>query len=241
MPIEIDSLLWLLPSQGHILIDRSPDFRMWVVVVRQKLIRQFAQDEPFARWRSWLRSKTAPPPLHRLVGEGHTRELGRLCERLFESQRDEPTPHTLSPRHHTAALGYLTAEAWSAYCNAPDRPLGSHLHPAVQQAVNWLAEHAHEPEADDLDALAERCHVSRPHLSRLFKDQTGQTLTDFRNRQRADRFAALLGRGGRLTATQAAYAAGFGSYAQAFRVVKQLTGQSPKALAKPQRSQAVTP
>ena len=85
-----------------------------------------------------------------------------------------------------------------------------------------------DPAADDFDALAAACHVSRPHLSRLFRDQLGQSLTEYRNRQRADRFARLVGRGGRLNLTQAAFAAGFGSYAQAFRVVKQLTGQSPR-------------
>ena len=237
VPLELDSLLWLLPSQGHVLLDRSPDFCMWIVVVRPEAVRQVAADPACAVWHDWMDpDRPPPPPQHRLVGEAAARQLATLCRRL----EDPPDPSPpggdaprLAPQHHAAGLAYLTAEAWAAFLAAPDRPAGSHLHPAVQTAVTWLADHAHTPDADDLDALAQRCHVSRPHLSRLFKQQTGQTLTDFRNRRRADRFAALLGRGGRLTATQAAYAAGFGSYAQAYRVVKQLTGRSPRGLLQP--------
>lgn len=231
--LQLDSMLWLLPSQGHVLMDRSDDFEMWLAVIRPQVIEQLAGDALFADWRVWLDDTEPRPPLHRLVGEEVTRELSHLFERLALLSSDEPHEPAMSPAHHGAGLTFLLAEAWSAYARAPDRPAGSHLHPAVQRAVNWLADHAHEPQADDLDALAEQCHVSRPHLSRLFKQQTGHTLTDFRNQQRADRFTALLGRGGRMNLTQAAYAAGFGSYAQAFRIIKQLTGQSPRGLLQP--------
>ncbi|MEO1236532.1 MAG: AraC family transcriptional regulator [Planctomycetota bacterium] len=229
--IELDSVLWLLPSQGHLLLERSDDFVMWIVVVRPRVVRRLGRDAAFAAWRPWWPASAAPPPpLHRLVGEDAARSLSALCERLHGSE-----PET-TPEHHAAGLTYLVAEAWTAYSDAVDRPAGSHLHPAVQTAVTWLAEHAHLPEAEDLDALAARCHVSRPHLSRLFRGQVGVTLTDFRNRQRVERFAMLVGRGRGMTLTEAAYAAGFGSYTQAYRVVKQVRGVNPRALLEAQPS-----
>ncbi|MEM7624260.1 MAG: AraC family transcriptional regulator [Planctomycetota bacterium] len=228
LPIERDGLLWLLPQHRHILLDRSDDFRMWIVVIGQPVIRRLADDPPAQVWNRWLDTDGAVAPPYRLVGEAATHQLSALFKTLVGE--------TLPPAHHAAGLAFAAAQSWAAYLDAPDRPAGSHLHPAVRAAVDWLAEHAHTPlpeGADDLDALAQRCHISRPHLSRLFKQQTGQTLTDFRNRQRANRFTALLGRGGQMNATEAAYAAGFGSYAQAYRVVKQLTGKSPRGLTKP--------
>ena len=228
VPIGVDSLLLLLPSQGHILLDRSEDFEMWIWVIRPHLIRTLTQDAAFAPWRDWLGGAPSTAQ-HRLIGEEATQRLSNLCARLATPANRIDAQSHMSPTHESAGLTFLTAEAWSAFLAAPDRPSGSHLHPAVQHAVNWLAAYAHTPQADDLDALAAHCHVSRPHLSRLFKDQTGQTMTDFRNRQRVDRFVARVGRGRRINLTQAAYAAGFGSYAQAYRVVKSLTGLNPRA------------
>ena len=212
-----DALLWLLPSQGHLLIERSTDFRMWIGVFRPAALRPLG----VAAWAGWLDGGTAEGPLLREVGEA---AAGRLTP-LFETLHGE-----LTAGHQSAGLAFLAAEAWRAFEAAPDRPAGSHLHPAVAAAVDFLAEHAHEPAADDLDALADRVHLSRPHLSRLFRRQVGQSLTEFRNRQRVRHLRRLVGRGGGVSLTEAAYASGFGSYTQCFRVVKQLTGSSPKEL-----------
>lgn len=233
--LALDSILWLLPSQSHVLLDRSSDFEMWVAVLRPRLVRALARDADFAAWRDWLERRDAVPAMHRVVGEAVAKRLGELCERLAGPHKSSQKRSALSTVHESSGLSFLFAEAWMAYSQSRDLPGGSHLHPAVQGAVEWLADHAHTPEADNLDALADRLHVSRPHLSRLFKEQTGQTLTAFRHRRRADRLIALIGRGGRMSLTEAAYAAGFGSYAQAYRVMKQVTGQSPKHLVAPGR------
>jgi hypothetical protein len=72
--------------------------------------------------------------------------------------------------------------------------------------------------------------VSPSHLSRLFKAQTGVSISRFRNQQRLQRFQLLYGHGRRTTALAAAVEAGFGSYAQLHRVFRELTGRSPSAL-----------
>ncbi|MEM6332283.1 MAG: AraC family transcriptional regulator [Planctomycetota bacterium] len=127
-----------------------------------------------------------------------------------------------------SAFGYLASSAWRAYRAAKDVPEGTHLHPAVEFVAQWLADHAHKPEADDLDALARKTGISRPHLSRLFAEQTGRTITAYRQDQRVRRMLSLIGRGGRHSLTEAAYAAGFGSYAQAYRSVRNSTGTGPR-------------
>jgi transcriptional regulator GlxA family with amidase domain len=78
-----------------------------------------------------------------------------------------------------------------------------------------------------LDELARRAGLSSHRLSRLFKQQTGVALVDFRNRQRVEKFLELYGTGQRRTMLDAALEAGFGSYAQFHRVFKRVRGGSP--------------
>jgi AraC-like DNA-binding protein len=58
----------------------------------------------------------------------------------------------------------------------------------------------------------------------------GLSISRFRNQQRLQRFVRLYGNGRRTTALAAAHQAGFGSYAQFYRVVRQETGRNPSAL-----------
>ena len=237
--LETDALAWLLPAQPHLLLERSRDLLMWVVVFRPTVARRLSRDAAFEPWRRWLREGRPHGAGHRVLSEASASGLAGLCRRVAGAGRS-PKAEGDAERSaaESAGLAWLAAEAWSAYADADDVPAGSHLHPAVERAARLLHD---DPSRDDLDALAAACHVSRPHLSRLFREQTGQSLTDYRNRQRADRFARLVGRGGRMTLTQAAYAAGFGSYPQAFRVVKRLTGRSPREWLGPEHGPTSTP
>ncbi|MEM1097162.1 MAG: AraC family transcriptional regulator [Planctomycetota bacterium] len=211
-----DALLWLLPGQPHRLLGASERMRMWVVVFAPRLIRRLSRDPEAAAWRRWLRTGRPSSSSPRVVAEGPSRRLQDLCEAL----RCE----AMGPAASSAALGYLASSAWRAYGEAKDVPQGTHLHPSVEFAAHWLADHAHRPEANDLEALAQKAGVSRSHLSRMFADQTGRTITSYRRDQRVRRMLALIGRGGRHSLTEAAYAAGFGSYAQAYRAVRESTG-----------------
>ena len=72
-----------------------------------------------------------------------------------------------------------------------------------------------------------RAGLSGPRLSRLFKEQTGFALAEFRNRSRVQRFLEIYGTGQRHTMLSAALDAGFGSYAQFHRVFRRIAGESP--------------
>ena len=89
---------------------------------------------------------------------------------------------------------------------------------------------------DDISVIAnnvtgkyssESAGVSPSHLSRLFKSQTGTSITRFRNQQRVQRFMFLYRDGRHTTALAAALEAGFGSYAQFYRVFRAETGGRP--------------
>ena len=138
-----------------------------------------------------------------------------------------------SPGHEAAGLGWLLREAWAAFLAADDVPGGTRLHPAVERAARWLATHAHEPAAEDLQALAARCGLSRSRLSRLFAAQVGETLVAHRQRRRLEAALRHLGRAGRdgtpgrATLLEAALAGGFGSYPAFYRAHVRHLGVGP--------------
>jgi AraC-like DNA-binding protein len=55
-------------------------------------------------------------------------------------------------------------------------------------------------------------------------------MSRFRNQQRLRRFVVFYGNGRRTTALAAALEAGFGSYAQFYRVFREETGRNPSEL-----------
>jgi AraC-like DNA-binding protein len=213
---------WLLPHQPHRLLDQSPDLRMWIGVFRPRLVTPDADD--VAPPRAWLReSPPADETPVRVVVKAEARELARLFEHLLDP--------LVSARRHRIGLAWLLSECWRSYRSAAVlAPAGDHLHPAVETAARWLYDHASEAEANDLDALAARCQVSRPWLSTLFQQQLGESMTDFRNKQRLQRFRELIAQPKPVSMTAASFAAGFGSYAQCYRTVRRYTGLSPREL-----------
>ncbi|HET7541094.1 MAG TPA: helix-turn-helix transcriptional regulator [Polyangiaceae bacterium] len=84
---------------------------------------------------------------------------------------------------------------------------------------------AAEPNLSEAD-LATRLHTTSSGISRHFRHDLGLTLVEHRARMRLMAFVAAVERGASLTS--AAFAAGFGSYAQCHRVFRRLLGQSPR-------------
>lgn len=118
-------------------------------------------------------------------------------------------------------LAYLLLRAWQLYRDEGTALDGVGVHPAVAEAARLRSA---EPAAGSLTQIASAAGISPGHLSRLFKAQTGIALGSFRNRQRLIRFLLTYRGGKHPTALDAAHAAGFGSYAQFYRVCRQVTG-----------------
>ena len=208
------ALIWLFPGQQHILLDMSPDYRMWIVVFRPRLLKRLCGDPS----RRVLKAAAPAGNFCRRLGDSVWRKLDRQFADLKSRTHDA--------LHLNTALAASLLDAWAAFQTADQPVLGADLHPAVQKAARLIQD---APEIDDLSDLARQAGLSRTRLSELFKRQTGVALVDFRNRARLEKFHSLLA-----TTPPAerkllplALEAGFGSYQQFYRVFKQRTGRNP--------------
>ena len=213
--IRRGDLLWLFPAQEHVLVEQSADFAMWVAVFRRRAVKRIALDD------------SARPLLDRRF-HGHTcrklsnAEVVRL-EGLFDELASGGEAGLMN-----AGLGYALLHAWKCFQHAAAVPVRE-LHPAVEQAVGALGGDGTEW---GLEELARKVGLSPSRLSRLFKEQTGSTMVDFRNRRRMEKFQQVFGNGVRHTLLNAALEAGFGSYPQFHRVCRDVLGCSPQEYAR---------
>jgi AraC-like DNA-binding protein len=212
--IRRGDLLWLFPAQEHVLIEQTPDFEMWIVVFRRRLIKRSATD-------------AASLPLQQRGFTGDTcrrlrqQDLSRF-EELFAQLAGTPS----EPGFLNAGLAYALLQAWKSFDRAGEVPVRS-VHPAIERSAHLLL----NEDSYSLPQLARKAGLSPSRLSRLFKQQTGLSIVEFRNRQRMQRFLDRyeLDRqsGRKSTLLDAALDAGFGSYPQFHRVFRQVAGCSP--------------
>lgn len=216
--IRRGDLLWLFPAQEHVLFEQTPDFAMWIAVFRRRAIKRVATD-----------AAARPLLLRSLTGDTCRRldrqQLGRM-EELFAGLSAATGAGLLN-----AGLHYALLHAWNCFQHAAEVPVRE-LHPAVDRAARLISSGASQ---SSLDELSRRAGLSPSRLSRLFKQQTGTSFVEFRNRQRIERFQAIYDDGTRHTLLEAALEAGFGSYPQFHRVFRALMGCSPAAYSRSPR------
>ena len=211
------TMTWLFPGQDHVLVDESADHELWWAVFRPALVARTATN----RDAGSLLEEDPVGQFSRRLDSGWARRLSDLFHDLqdAETAADDILVNT--------GLAYLLSLAWRAFLDSDVVVEGVDLHPAVETVVRMLRAH---PDAGGLATLARTVHLSSSHLSRIFKEQTGVSISRFRNQQRLQRFLRLYGTGRRTTALAAALEAGFGSYAQFHRIFREQTGRSPSAL-----------
>jgi len=210
------TLTWLFPGQDHVLVEESSDHELWWAVFRPALVAQIAT----TRYARPLLEEDPVGQFSRRLDSDRVRRLGALFHDVQDAE-------TIDDVLVNTGLAYLLSFAWRAFLDSDDVVDGIDLHPAVETVARMLRA---DPDAGDLAALARAARLSSSHLSRIFKQQTGVSISRFRNQQRLQRFLRLYGRGQRTTALAAALEAGFGSYAQFYRVFREQTGRSPSAL-----------
>jgi AraC-like DNA-binding protein len=210
------SSIWLFPAQQHLLINQSPDFEMWVAVFRRQLVEQTCTSDDARPALAKLPADPAP----RVVAPD---DLDVLLKRV-ESVRAGPDADATT---YNAGLAFALLDAWNRHGAASRSEPARRVHPAVEHAARLLRDDAAPATVHE---LAARVNMSPAHLSRLFKSQIGTTIVGFRNQQRLERFMRLWESGDAPTLTRAALDAGFGSYAQFYRVFKRLTGVGPAGL-----------
>jgi AraC-like DNA-binding protein len=209
--IRRGDLLWLFPAQEHVLVEQSVDFEMWIGVARPKAIKRIAMDVNAKVLRE---ANPAGEYCRRLAQP----DFGRLETLLAEIATGRERPALFN-----AGLAYAVLAAWRSFEQAADVPVHD-VHPAVEKAARFIRDRSNSVRLND---LARHAGLSSARLSRLFKQQTGVALVDFRNRQRIEKFLAIYGAGQRKTMLDAALEAGFGSYPQFHRVFKRVLNCSP--------------
>lgn len=206
------SILWLFPGQDHILLEQSPDFAMWILLIKPDYLHQICTDDQ----SSTLLQDNPPGNFSRYLTDHQAKKLWENCQEIAAAEKQ------LS--FFNVGLGYILLSAWSMYQKASALSLGEYVHPSVEKAARLINDGL---KSDDLTTLAQKVGLSPHRLSRLFKQQTDVSLTDFRNNCRLERFLDLYQYGQSRTMLDAALQAGFGSYAQFYRVFKQITGIAP--------------
>lgn len=99
----------------------------------------------------------------------------------------------------------------------PPANLDPTAHTAAEQLVGAAIRRLRVAPNEDRHAIAKALGTTADRLGRVFKSEMGETLQDYRNRLRLERFFAVVEpEGGNLL--RAALDAGFGSYAQFHRV-----------------------
>ena len=132
------------------------------------------------------------------------------------------------------ALTEITAELVAGLFESPERPSEPSGRPATVAARRRLAESAREaltlePGTLCLRETARRVGCSPYHLSRVFHQEVGLTLTAYRNRVRALRALDAI-EAGRTDLAGLAAELGFADHAHLTRTVRRECGHTPQAL-----------
>lgn len=222
-------ILWLFPEQDHALRRVTEDFEMWIAVFRPTLLKHACRQQEHRAMRD-----TQPPDdaiTYAQLAPAQARELSQSCQHAKDEHRANATDR------FNAKLQLLLLEAWTQTQQAgQQRPTLGTLHPTVYRAAMQLYD---DPTCESLAELAQGAGLSLEHLSRLFAKQMAQTMTAYRSEQRLRRFAQLAD-SERFNLTEAALEAGFGSYAQCYRVCMEHWGVKPSALKTKENRQTIT-
>jgi AraC-like DNA-binding protein len=208
-----NTVVWIFPEQDHILLDISDDYEMWIAIFRPALVERICTSEESRVLR-------------------HCDPEGIFAKPIEATQANDLSAHFERTRHfkedralYNAALGFGLLLAWKTFQTADCVTVGSNLHPSVEAALRLTRK---EGDFLSIPEIARESGLSQSRLSRLFRMQTGLSLTEFRNRIRIERFQRMYGAGSRISMLRAALEAGFGSYPQFHRVFRQVVGVSPQ-------------
>ncbi len=125
-----------------------------------------------------------------------------------------------------AGLRHLLLWCWRSQHRRPTQDGAVALHPSVRKALELLGEGEWD---ESFGRLARRCGMSEAYLSRIFARQVGVPLSRYRNSARLGRFLEHYRQPEQKTITEAVYAAGFGSYAQFYKVFAEAYGCGPRS------------
>jgi methylphosphotriester-DNA--protein-cysteine methyltransferase len=231
------TLLWLFPRQEHQLVDRSDDAQFFVAVFKPSMITQSCRSTIYdglkqeANDKDGVLSTLLSPELFDLLQKTMATVMrGALDPEILNREAGYGPESGFVYEHHdpdalNAGLRYLLLLCWRIQLEGKSSAGATILHPAVGRALKILSE---DETNQNLDELAKACGVSKSYLSRTFHRQIGVPLNRYRNSLRLARFFKEYRQPDQKNLTEAVYAAGFGSYAQFYKVFTQAYGRGPR-------------
>ncbi len=231
------TLLWMFPAQEHQLVDRSDDAGYYVGVFKPELIERSCRTALYEGLKR--QDPDGDGVLHTLLDPESYDVIRKTMDSLMQGSLDADLLnreagfglgsdfvfHHGDPDGLNAGLHHLLLLAWR--CQRLGKVLENPvpLHPSVSRALEVLVRPDWE---GGLPELAVSCGVSETYLSRMFHRQVGVPLNRYRNTLRLSRFWEKFRGREQVTLSEAVFAAGFGSYAQFYRVFKQAYGCGPR-------------
>lgn len=235
------SLIWIFPAQEHQLVDRTADASYYVAVFKPLLIERACREPKYEALKK--QSVNGRQVLSRLLDTPTLETIAPVMDSLMVDALDADLLNSqagfgIQPGFHfqhgdidalNAGLHYLLVFCWRAYLAGAQLGKSVRLHPAVRKALKFLED---KESPSGLSRLALSCGLSETYLSRLFLQQVGVTMTHYKNSVRLGRFMELFHGPEKRTLLDAVYEAGFGSYAQFFKVFLKTYGKGPRAYLK---------
>lgn len=237
------SIVWLFPGQPHLLSMPDQNFEMYVAVFKEELFQNTCGLQK--KYNILLESNPSGSFCKRLSLPA-LQTLERICESICALNAKK---EVMSPAYYYAGqafgfkknaeylhndplllntgLSYLMTIGWHLFTTEGMEGDKEVLNPSVEKAVDLLNSF---PEKDfSLSDLALECGNSCSRLSRLFNEQLGISIVDFKNRLKLEQFIECVKNNPDYSISEACYAVGFGSYSQFYKTFKHSFGLSPKA------------
>ena len=231
------TLLWLFPEQEHQLVDRSNNAQCYVAVFKPAMIARSCRTSAYKGLK--LGENEHKGVLNTLLEPNSFDLIRKTMDSLMQGALD---PDVLNreagfgarsgfcfqhgdPDGLNAGLHHLLLLTWRSQRGGKVLGDAVPLHPVVSRALKILGDGHWE---EDLRSLAKACGASEAHLSRTFHRQLGVGLNRYRNSLRLSRFWEHYRQPEKRTLAEAVYAAGFGSYAQFYKVFVQEYGRGPR-------------
>jgi AraC-like DNA-binding protein len=152
-------------------------------------------------------------------------KLESLVSTLLKEMKNKAPGYELSLTHTVIDLMLFTGRHVEAQ-GTGSLPMDTPFHQKISDIIRFINHHYGEPMS--LARLAEQFYISPYYLSRMFKDTSGFTLTEYLNAVRVKEAQALL-RDSKMKITDIAASVGFDNFSHFGKVFKKIAHVSPRA------------
>ena len=206
-----NTLIWLFPNQKHVLINASENFEMFIGVFKPKLLKLLVKNGA---------DKTLISLDYK---ENEPKQIEDFEAKNFINVLKDITSINSDNTFYNSYLSTICLKTWYIFKNTANKSISQKIPEVIEKCLHILDNPQNKM---TLESISEDLGYSPSQISRLFKQHTGTSIVDFRNKKRLDYVANVMA-SEKMNITKVAFDAGFGSYAQFHRIFKEYFGYSP--------------